>query len=294
MKRHLLQNIGRINHMAADIDPDLKEFITELQLLHHVPISYIIADQSLLPSECLRFFYIDRNWTEALADGALSIGRVTEFDGEYDKVKLEYALNSSYASLHLPRCKKMHVNHIEKALNVFRACDKIRSKDPADGLTINDIQTDKVVTGFIMRSQLVSMLKNLEVSAYSGDSEIPLLRLDALSDDIAIGLFNGKITSLVISEPKTGLTFGVVKGVDKEGIPVPKLIPKDVSEEKLGVPIPEKEFIIDSTYKNRAGRLNVSKLQDELGKMLGTDIDPAKLAFELIAVANRAVFEEEP
>ena len=47
-----------------------------LRLLEQVPFCYLVPDSLLLPPESIRFFYVDRNWTDALIQGALSVGTV--------------------------------------------------------------------------------------------------------------------------------------------------------------------------------------------------------------------------
>ena len=39
-----------------------------------MPFSYLVPDAELLPLESIRFFYLDRAWTDALVQGALSVG----------------------------------------------------------------------------------------------------------------------------------------------------------------------------------------------------------------------------
>ena len=45
---------------------ELRKFLARLRLLHGVPFSYLVPDANLLPPESIRFFYIDRAWTDAL------------------------------------------------------------------------------------------------------------------------------------------------------------------------------------------------------------------------------------
>jgi len=59
---------------------ELRRFLAGLRLLHEVPFSYLVPDADLLPPESIRFFYIDRNWTDALVQGALSVGTITTTD----------------------------------------------------------------------------------------------------------------------------------------------------------------------------------------------------------------------
>ena len=87
------QNYAEI---VTDQDPDdgehvvpgeLRRFLGRLRLLHGVPFSYLVPDAELLPLESIRFFYLDRAWTDALVQGALSVGTVSSggcfscFDG---------------------------------------------------------------------------------------------------------------------------------------------------------------------------------------------------------------------
>ena len=51
---------------------DLRIWLARLRLLEGVPFSYLVADSALLPPESIRFFYLDRGWTDALVEGALS------------------------------------------------------------------------------------------------------------------------------------------------------------------------------------------------------------------------------
>ncbi|KAF8441173.1 hypothetical protein BGX38DRAFT_1144418 [Terfezia claveryi] len=60
-------------------------FLCDLTYLINVPPHYLITDPSNLPAESLRFFYIDRNWLDALADGALSLAN--HIDCEEDRVR---------------------------------------------------------------------------------------------------------------------------------------------------------------------------------------------------------------
>lgn len=55
----------------------VEERLKELELLRGVPFNYLIPDERMLPSESIRFFYLDWLWIECLRNGALSIGSGT-------------------------------------------------------------------------------------------------------------------------------------------------------------------------------------------------------------------------
>ncbi|KAF8806755.1 hypothetical protein BYT27DRAFT_7338779 [Phlegmacium glaucopus] len=48
--------------------------------LDGIPPYYLIPDPTWLPSECIRFFHVDRKWLNALVDGALSIANHLDKD----------------------------------------------------------------------------------------------------------------------------------------------------------------------------------------------------------------------
>ena len=50
------------------------QWLTRLRLMEGVPFSYIVPSSEMLPNESIRFFHVDRNWLDALVDGALSTG----------------------------------------------------------------------------------------------------------------------------------------------------------------------------------------------------------------------------
>ena len=58
----------------------VRDWLARLRLLEGVPFNNIVADSELLPPESIRFFYLDRAWTDALVQGALSVGTVNTGD----------------------------------------------------------------------------------------------------------------------------------------------------------------------------------------------------------------------
>ncbi|PMD32991.1 hypothetical protein L207DRAFT_608789 [Hyaloscypha variabilis F] len=67
---------GKYNYHEVPKNTDyaiIQEWVLDKLHLHGVPAHYLIPDPSYLPAESIRFFYIDKNWTKALMDGALSL-----------------------------------------------------------------------------------------------------------------------------------------------------------------------------------------------------------------------------
>ncbi len=48
------------------VPPDVVRFLARLRLLEGVPFNYLVPDATMLPLESIRFFYVDRNWLDAL------------------------------------------------------------------------------------------------------------------------------------------------------------------------------------------------------------------------------------
>ena len=53
---------------------EILRFLARLRMLEGVPFNNLVPDSELLPNESIRFFFLDRAWTDALVQGALSVG----------------------------------------------------------------------------------------------------------------------------------------------------------------------------------------------------------------------------
>lgn len=72
-------------------------WLLDRMFLSGVPSHYLITDPCHLQPESLRFFSIDRNWVDALVDGALSLGN--HLGDDHDRVAIKTALNSMSAEI---------------------------------------------------------------------------------------------------------------------------------------------------------------------------------------------------
>ena len=200
--------------VATDDDPDdgrhvvpgeLRRFLARLRLLHGVPFSYLVPDATLLPLESMRFFYIDRAFTDALVQGALSVGTISSAD----RTQLE----AVYPHI------RAEVDEAERAIRRPREEKRLEG---AGG----------TITGFLMRSRLVSGWPNLHVRAYAKDvvaddalttaaesdpDRLKLLRLERLAPAVLLALFDGVPAVVHIEEPRQGLQFGA--RIDEEAPP---------------------------------------------------------------------------
>jgi hypothetical protein len=123
-----------------------------------IPAHYLVTDPGNLPVESLRFFAIDRNWTDAFLDGALSIA-----------------------------------NHLEQTEDTVREAIKTQiqtylgTTDPVLGY-----KPPVPTYGFFLRSQIVTQFPDLIVTAprEKGNLEPPILRQVNLSTDVMLVLFD--------------------------------------------------------------------------------------------------------
>lgn len=177
------------------IPKDLRQWLAGLRLLENVPFAYLVADSLLLPPESIRFFYVDRAWTDALVQGALSVGTVNSAD----RAQLE--------QLH-PRLR----DEIDEEERVVRAPGGEKVQQGPAG----------TITGFLLRSRAVSGWPGIHVRAYrrevGGDSEIipesnpdriKVLRLERLAPAVLFVLFDGVPAVVHVEEPRQGVQFGV-------------------------------------------------------------------------------------
>ena len=200
--RYLTAAIG----VVADHDPDdgdhvtpgeLRRFLGGLRLLEGVPFSYLVPDARLLPLESIRFFYLDRAWTDAMTQGVLGVGTVTTAD----RAQLE----AMYPTI------RDEVDEAERFRR--RPVGEERLDGPAG-----------TVTGFLLRSKLVSGWPNLHVRAYDRDvvgddtlttvaeshpSRMKVLRMERLAPAVLLVLFDGVPAVVHVEEPRQGIQFGV-------------------------------------------------------------------------------------
>jgi hypothetical protein len=168
-----------------ELPGEVARFLAHLRLLEDVPFQYLVPDSALLPPESIRFFYLDRNWTDAAVDGALAAGTFTSAE--------RAALTARYAEI------REAVDRAER--NVW--ADRLGGgghDGPAE-----------VATGFLLRSRAVSGWPGLHVRAYrEGEPEpMRMLRIERLAPAVLLALIDGIPDSVVLEEPRQGIQFGV-------------------------------------------------------------------------------------
>jgi hypothetical protein len=177
-----------------DIPPIVSDFIGGLRLLKGVPFSYLVPDEGMLPTESLRLFSVDPNWIEALVDGAFSIGRASLDDLATDARHVEtLRIRSSAAARRARTNDRPHLA-------------ALKANPPTDTL--------QQVTGILMRSQAVRGWPTLQIDGYtttddSQPPDVPKLRMQHLSKDVLLCMFDGPVKMIAIHEAPEALHSGV-------------------------------------------------------------------------------------
>jgi hypothetical protein len=280
--------------VAVDRDPEdgehvvpgeLRRFLARLRLLHGVPFSYLVPDTDLLPLESIRFFYLDRAWTDAVTQGALSVGTITSAD----RTQLE----SVYP--HIQR-------EVDEAERTVRKPKREKRLAGPGG----------TVTGFLMRSRIVSGWPNLHVRAYARDvleddalvtqhevdpGRLKLLRLERLAPAVLIALFDGVPAVVHIEEPRQGIQFGV--RLDPEDPPETRRAKVHVRDNATGEPVaPKNDFTAGNSVdvpfrRNAPGVIDVTTLRQRLAAKApnsGGTIQPNEYALQMLRFPYRQVF----
>jgi hypothetical protein len=266
---------------------ELRHFMARLRLLHGVPFSYLVPDAKLLPVESMRFFYIDRAWTDALVQGALSVGTVSTADRSH--------LEAVYP--HIQR-------EVDEAERLIRKPKKeLMQKDQGGTLT-----------GFLLRSRVVSGWPNLHVRAYSVDKldddeltnlaesapeRMKVLRIERLAPAVLLVIVDGVPAVVHVEEPRQGIQFGV--RLDPEDPVAGSYRAKvKIRDNDTGLPVPPKDDFVDDNSVDvpfrgggAPGVLNLTALRDRLQakpKVNKTPLAPNEFALQMLRFPFRQVF----
>jgi hypothetical protein len=280
--------------IVTDHDPDdgnhvvpgeLRRFMARLRLLHGVPFSYLVPDAKLLPLESIRFFYIDRAWTDALVQGALSVGTITTAD----RTQLE-AVYSHISS---------DVDETERTIRKPKDEELLRAGSGT-------------ITGFLMRSRVVSGFPNLHVRAYSKDrledgaltdlaeshpDRMKVLRMERLAPAVLLVLFDGVPAVVHVEEPRQGIQFGV--RIDPDAPPDQRRAKVQVRDcENGNVVGPADDLVpensVDVPFRSGApGVIDIATLRTRLAALApnsGGSLESNEYALQMLRFPYRQVF----
>ena len=189
------QKISVLLKNQLNIPVEIYSWLGKLKLLDGVPFNYLVPDEKMLPAETIRFFYLDMNWVHVLLDGALSIGRnaspvLTSPEHSHDvAVKPDVALTTN-----------SHARIIRST--ALGMPPQAKNTGPLE-----------VISGFLLRSDVVKGWPGLEVNAYAKDGSLmDIVRFERLAPTVLLCLLEKdgmQVGFIDIHEPAEGLHFGV-------------------------------------------------------------------------------------
>jgi hypothetical protein len=267
-------------HFGPRVVPsELSRFLARLRLLEGVPFAYLAPDADLLPKESIRFFYLDRAWTDALVQGALSVGTVNSGD--------RAELQALYPVI------RDEVDEEERRVRLPGG--ESVQQGPAGP-----------ITGFLIRSRAISGWPGVHVRAYreelgvSDDATIPesdarrvkLLRMERLAPAVLLVLFDGIPAVVHIEEPRQGIQFGVFLEQTATAntftgfVTARNALTTGNVNPRVDAPVPFR--------RGAPGVLDLSQLNTSLmnttGTNMGTDVDSAEFALQMLRFPYRQVF----
>lgn len=257
---------------------EIRNWLVQLRLLVGVPFQNLVADTELLPEESIRWFYLDRRWTDALVQGALSVGTVnsddrTHLSGAYPAIRDELDTEE---------------RNVRRRSGARRMTGKVEA-----------------ISGFLLRSQAVSGWPGLHVRAFDVDpvegdrARLPeddprrmrLLRLERLAPAVLLCLFDGVPKVVHIEEPRQGVQFGF-DTVDGDGGRRATLKPRKAADfTELPVPPVTVRF---RSGTGTAGVVDIQELERQLAALSGTGagdgLDSGEYALQLVRFPYRQVW----
>lgn len=269
LKEFTLRLTGEIREVPVDI----QDWLGRLLLLYGVPFHYLVPEEGMLPPESIRFFYLDPGWIKCLLEGACGVGRSSTVDDLLDQ--------------HL---RNQFLDYAGKKASEVRAGKKGDLRWP--------------LSGFLLRSLVVEGWQGLEMKAAGVDGEgnrldpLEPLRIDRLSPEIMLCIFNGKVTDIEITQPPEGMHFGAsAKGGNAfQKLHLRKLFPADAAGDDLDLPatdVPMRADVqrvidIQSLANQMHSRLNAVRAID------GTANGPftsAEFGAQMVESPGKAIFK---
>jgi hypothetical protein len=187
----------------AELPPYLESFLAHVRLLVGVPFEYLVADARLFPDESIRFFHLDRSWTDRLVDGVLAVGKVGSREQAHHQAQDESV--------------RTRIDRTERAVRVLQR--RLRPFAEARATAAEDPRAADSVTGFLLRSAVVSGWPHMDVRAFVRTSPpgeqpprhqaLPTLRLERLAPTVLLALFEGVPDLVFLEEPHHGVQFAL-------------------------------------------------------------------------------------
>jgi len=276
---------GILDHIQDDdedgiIPAELRNWLIQLRLLEAVPFAYLVADSDLLPLESIRWFYLDRRWTDALVQGVLSVGTVNSDDRTH--------LTAQYPAIR---------DELDRE-------ERNRRRGKGDPRLSGG---GGPVSGFLLRSKAVSGWPAIHVRAFSGDPaagsakdddkppdnmEVRLLRLERLAPAVLLCLFDGIPKTVHLEEPRQGVQFGFDMTNQPNGTTKAQLRPRNADTFSY---IGNRRLDVKFRHRGASGVVDIKRLEEELAEIdatLGPDdeMNSGEYALQLVRFPWRQVW----
>ena len=175
---------------AVHLPPYALSFLAHLRLLVGVPFDYLVPDPLMLPNESIRFFHLDRSWTDRLVDGVLAVGKI----GTREQAHHQASAADVEAELD---DLEPNVRPVQRGLATIE-----------DQAATVEQDAGQPITGMLLRSALVSGWPHMDIAAYAQGTKLTLLRLERLAPAVLIALWAGIPDRVQLEEPHHGIQFG--------------------------------------------------------------------------------------
>jgi hypothetical protein len=198
----LRERLSAPGQIAADtpdgaVTPYLASFLAHLRLLVGVPFEYLVSDGRMLPNESVRFFHLDRSWTDRLADGVLAVGKL----GTREQAHHQAVADTIQGQ----------IDGLEGGVrDAQRAKTSLTAHEPKE-------KSGGPITGMLLRSALVRGWAHMEVRAFADGVALTPLRIERLSSAVLIALWDDVADAIELEEPHHGVQFGIT--LDTAGTP---------------------------------------------------------------------------
>lgn len=247
-----------------DFSQAVTDWLARIRLLEGVPFAYLVPHEQMLPLHSVRFFYLSRNWLDAAVDGALSLGAVTTRDRAH--------LESLYRDL------RAQVDSAERNLWNQRV-----------GSTLQEGGAE-VITGFLMRSRIVSGWPGLEVRATRAvdgeETPVQLLRVERLAPAVLLVLMDGIPDTVSVEEPRGGAQLGVDSAAGNKRVVTMRdpATGSNIPGTTVEVPFrPDSPGVMDMQALRQ-------RMLDKQRPEIGPDMSPGEFALQLVQYPTRQPF----
>ena len=257
--------------LEARLPPYATAFLAHLRLLVGIPFEYLVPDTAMLPDESIRFFHLDRSWTDRVIDGVLAVGKVGSREQAHHHAAAP-VLDALLDSL------EPAVRPVQRGLGTL--------EPTGDG--------EPAISGFVLRSALIAGWPHLDIRAHRDGVKLTLLRLERLSGSVLVALFAGVPDRLELEEPHHGVQFGVTGAAGGSGLAIDPRGPD--GRRRPGLPFPIGLRATDPALRVvelSALRQIVSYRRDLDDNDLPEQTGSAAFAVELLRPPWKQVFSDE-